>query len=146
MSLSSSVDLLGLELRAMREEDRNYVLSSWLRSYGEAPEFRSVKRSVYFALYEPLVKDLLSRSTVAVATMPEAPDVVLGWMAVEGDTLHYVLTKPRWRRLGIASFLLADLAALPAAYTHVFPSGAAERLIPATWCYEPMRRFRKRAA
>lgn len=137
---------LGLELRPMREEDYNYVLSSWLRSYAQSPEFRSTPRCVYFALYEPIVKDLVARSTIAVATMPEAPGVVLGWLAVEGEVLHYVLTKPRWRRLGIAEYLLADLTGLPATYTHAFPLGASQRLVPPIWTYDASRRFQRTAA
>jgi GNAT superfamily N-acetyltransferase len=134
------------ELRAMREDDRNYVLSSWLRSYAESGEFRGVTRSVYFALYEPLVKQLLARSTVAVATLPDAPDVVLGWMAIESDCLHYLLVKPRWRKLGIGRWLLQQIGEVDAVYTHAFPRGAGEKLVPASWSYDPMRRFERKAA
>lgn len=135
-------DVLELVLRPMRPEDRNFVLSSWLRSAAESLEFRRMARSVFFRLYTPVVLDLLERSTVAVATLPERHDVVLGWIAVEGDTLHYVLTKQRWRQLGIATFLLQDLAQLPAVYTHRFPR-EAERLVPECWRYEPHRRFKQ---
>lgn len=129
----------------MRDEDRNYVLSSWLRSYAEGPEFRGIARGTYFALYEPVVKDILARSVVAIATLPEQPDVVIGWMAIEDEALHYALVKPRWRKLGIARWLLADVLEIAATYTHV-PSGAFARLIPPTWTYDPMRRFGRRAA
>ena len=134
------------ELRAMRDEDRNYVLSSWLRSYAESPEFRGVTRSVYFALYEPLVKQMLARSTVAVATLPEEPDVVLGWMAIEDDALHYLLVKPRWRKLGIGRWLMGHVGEMGAVYTHAFPRGAGEKMVPASWVYSPMRRFAERKA
>lgn len=135
------------QLRPMREDDRNYVLSSWLRSYAESGEFRGVTRAVYFALYEPLVKRLLERSTVAVATLPEATDVVLGWMAIEDDALHYLLVKPRWRKLGIAKWLLGSIGDVGGTvYTHAFPRGVGEKLIPASWTYDPMRRFERKAA
>jgi GNAT superfamily N-acetyltransferase len=133
-------------LRCMRDEDRNYVLSSWLRSYAEGPEFRNVPRSVYFGLYEPLVKQLLARSTIAVATLPDAEDVVLGWMAVEDDALHYVLVKPRWRKLGIARWLLGQISATGAVYTHAPPLREGGTLIPSAWVYDPRRRFGERQA
>ena len=136
-------DTLRLELRPMRDGDRNFVLSSWLRSYAEANEFRGMKRSSYFALYAPVVEVLLGRSTVMVATMPEASDVVLGWLAAEGELLHYVLTKPRWRKLGIARFMLADMKDLAVKYTHQAPRMAP---IPAAWTYDSDARFRKAAA
>lgn len=133
------------QLRAMQPEDRNYVLSSWLRSYAELPEFRGLRRSVFFALYEPLVKAMVARSTVAVATLPDAQDVVLGWMAIEGDTLHYVLVKPRWRKLGIARWLLSQVEGMPVVYTHAPPVWAGEKL-PESWTYDPMRRWERKAA
>lgn len=149
---------LALELRGLREDDeheRNYVLSSWLLSYAETSrkrrtrdtqggEFQGLTRDAYFALYEPVVKRLIERSTIAIAWTESLPDSVLGWMAVEGDTLHYVLVKPRWRKLGIASWMLRDLRPMPAMYTHMAP--AAERLLGESWSFEPMRRFEKRAA
>lgn len=137
---------LELSWRPMREEDRNYVLSSWLRSYGEGPEFRHLARGVYFALYEPVVQRLVERSTVAIVWTPELADTVLGWLAVEGDNVvHYFLTKPRFRRFGIARWMTAELATLPAVFTHQ-PTAAASRLVGSAWTYDPMRRFQRRAA
>ncbi len=133
-------------LREMRDGDRNYVLSSWLRSYADAPEFRGTQRPVYFAMYEPLVKSIIARSTVAVATLPESTDVVLGWMAIEGDALHYLLVKPRWRKLGIATWLLEQLGDIQATYTHAPSTAVGAKLIPAGWVYNPMRRFERQAA
>lgn len=133
-------------LRNVRDEDRNYILSSWLRSYAEAPEFRSVEKRVYYRLYEPLVKAMLSRSAVAVATLPDAPDVVLGWMAIEDDALHYVLVKPRWRKLGIAKWLVGQLEGIDLVYTHPPASVAAIHMIQPNWTYDPIRRFPKEAA
>lgn len=146
---------LDLQWREMRDEDRNYVLSSWLLSYSEAAEFRGLGRdvytrgrahAVYCGLYQPIIKQLVERSTVAVAYDPELPDTIIGWMAVEGDdVLHYVMVKPRFRKFGVAHWMTRDLAAMPAVYTHV-PSPAAIRLIGDAWTYDPMRRFEKRAA
>lgn len=148
----------------MRDDDRAYVISSWLNSYAEVGrrprrvdpktkevqdeggEFRGTARGAYFAIYEPIVKQLLARSTVAVATLPEEPDVVLGWMAIEDDVLHYLLVKPRWRRLGIARWLLGQLGDINAVYTHRPAPSVGARLIPASWSFDQMRRFERRAA
>jgi GNAT superfamily N-acetyltransferase len=127
----------------MREEDRNYVLSSWLRSYAESREFRHVPRPVYFRLYEPAVKAMLERSTVVIATMPESADVVLGWLATEGEVLHYMLVKPRWRRLGIAGHLLEGMSGLALEFTHEFPTFMH---VPPSWRYDPAKRFEMKEA
>lgn len=137
---------LDLQWREMRDEDRNYVLSSWLRSYAEGPEFRSIARGVYFELYEPVVKRLLERSTVAIAWDPALPHTVLGYLVVEGDSvIHYVCVKRRFRRCGIGRWMTRDLAKLPATFTHA-ATLAASRLCGSEWTYDPMRRFEKKAA
>jgi len=135
------VTALDLHWREMRDGDRNYVLSSWLRSYAEAPEFRSVARPVFFAIYEPVVKRMLERSTVAIAHDPELPDdSVLGFLVVEGESLvHYVHTKRRFRRMGIARWMTKDIASMAATFTHS-PTPIAARLCGPTWTHDPKRR------
>ncbi len=134
-------DELGLDLRAMREADRNYILSSWIKSYAsrslDARDYGAHRREFYDD-YAPVVRDLLARSQIIVACLREEPDVVVGWAAIEGDALHYVLVKPRWRRLGVARWMLTDFAALPVVVTHR-TSDSGRCPIPAAWVY---RRFR----
>jgi hypothetical protein len=157
------VTALDLTLREMRDEDRNYVLSSWLLSYENTSrrarwvdprtrevvdgggEFRSMPRAMYFRLYEPIVESLLRRSTVVIAALPEADDAIVSWFAAEGDVLHYVHTKNRFRKLGAAAWLLRDALALPVTYTHE-PRPFCRSLIGAAWTYDPMRRFERKAA
>lgn len=137
---------LGLQWRPMREEDRNYILSAWLRSYAEGPEFCRLFRGTFFALYQPIVEDLLARSTVAVAYFPDLPDTVAGFLVVEGDSvLHYIHTRRRFRREGIGRWMTKDMARVHATYTHQ-PSAIALRLCGPDWTYDPMRRFERRAA
>lgn len=144
-----NADVLDLRWREWRRDDeteRNYVLSSWLRSYAECPEFRSLARSVYFEIYTPVVERLLARSTVVVAWTPDLPETVIGWMAIEGDdVLHYVLVKRRFRRLGIGRWMTRDLAQLSASFTHQ-PALVGSRLVGDAWTYDPMRRFDRKAA
>jgi hypothetical protein len=139
----------GLELqwREMRKDDYSYVLSSWLRSYARSSEFWSLPLGVYYALYQPVVKVMLDRSTVAIAFTPDLPDTIVGWTAIEGDdTLHYFVTKSRFRRMGVATWMLKDLRELPAVYTHRPTSLAVMRVIGPSWTYDGMRRFPDRKA
>lgn len=45
---------------------------------------------------------------VAVACLPEDPDVILGFsiVSVDGTILHWVYVKKKWRRYGIATKLV----------------------------------------
>lgn len=130
------------ELNRGDEQECNLVLAGWLRTYVD--QSHGVERSVFFRLYEPLVTELIARSTVVVACMPEAHDAIYGWVVFDGTTLHYVCVKPRWQRFGIASHLLADFQKLPVTYTHRTADGM--RLpVPGTWSYAPMARFKEAA-
>lgn len=131
-----------LELRPMRDTDRHFVLNSWLKSYAaksaDARDYTGAAWRLFSRDYVQVVRDLLERSTVVVACLREEPDSVIGWFAVEGDAIHYVLVKPRWRRLGVARWMLTDYAELPVVFTHR-TSDAAKCPIPKGWIY---RRFR----
>jgi GNAT superfamily N-acetyltransferase len=152
-----------LELRTMTDDDRSYVISSWLRSYAwegrdaKAYEPRPVKglpwhppRS-FFDDYSEVVLDLVKRSTVIVAGLRGIADSIVGWFALEGDTLHYLLVKPKFRRMGIARWLVGDAATQPLSYTHSVRDLESRRddktggtlaplvAIPSAWTY---RRFR----
>ena len=133
-------------------DDRNHVTFNWLRSYVEATGIRDrpamtrhgLEYSVFFELYRPIVRAITARSTVMFAAVPDVPTAFYGWAAFEGDLLHYVYVKPRWRRLGIASWLLRDFLKLPVTYTHRTRDGM--RLpVPEAWTYAPMRRFAEAA-
>lgn len=135
--------LLPLQWREWRQDDVtevNYVISSWVRSYSEAPEFKGIARAVFFDIYEPVVKRLLARSTVAIAWTPDLPDTVLGYLVIEGDNVvHYVHTKRRFRRTGIARWMTKDIVSMPATFTHS-PTPIAARLCGPTWKHDPTRR------
>lgn len=137
-----SNDTLNLQWREMRDDDYGYVCSSWLRSYRDhCPEFKRLARGVYIALYKPIVRRLLECATVAIAHDPDLPTTVLGFLVVEGDNvIHYVHTKERWRKLGVAKWMLRDFVDMPAIFTHQ-PSLIAMRLCGPTWKYDSMRRF-----
>ncbi len=131
------------ELNRDDPQELNLVLAGFLRTYTDSSS--GVERSVFFKLCEPLVRNLMARSTVVVACMPEAHDAVMGWMMWEGDVLHYVCIKPRWARLGIASWMLKDFAEKPVVYTHITPAGA-KLGVPEAWGYRPLLRFPAEAA
>lgn len=131
----------------MRADDRNYILSSWTRSYaGRAREAREYATlDAFYEDYGPIVSALLDRSRVLVAALKEDPDIIVGWLAIEDETLHYALVKPRWRKLGVARWMLSELAEVPLSYSHV-TSDALRCPIPAAWAFRRFRIWPRRAA
>lgn len=140
-----------LEWRSERPEDRHFVLSSWMRSFEKGgDEARCyADRRRYFEDHQPVVKDILARSSVLVACLPDASDVVVGWMCVEAETLHYIQVKPRFRRSGVASWMLEQFRNVALSYSHRtrdFGRFAMTFLPPgAPWTYRPLRKYSERA-
>jgi len=131
-----------LQLRPMSEADEHLVFNSWMRSYAEksadARDYTGAAFGWFSRDYAPVIRSLIARSDIVVACLKDSPDSVVGWMAIEDDCLHYVLVKPRWRRLGVARWMLAGIASLPLVFTHR-TSDAQACPIPEGWAY---RRFR----
>ena len=109
------------ELNRDDEQEVNLVISMWLRSYtgsrkggaegSHVPKnvAAGVEASVFNRIYQPVVKDLISRSRIVCAASKD-DSFVYGFMAWEGDTLHYIAVKLKWVRLGLATWMLDDWA------------------------------------
>lgn len=132
---------LGLTWRALLPDERNYVLSSWLRSYaGKSHDPRDYDEFREFCDdYARVIRDLFARSTIAVATFRDTPELMAGWIATEGDVLHYVVTKTRWRNMGVSKWMLADFQSMPVQYTHRTTDSKRYIRIPETWTYRRWR-------
>lgn len=128
----------------------HHVHSAWLHSAWRRPDreltsLARVNKGLFYALYSPVVDRLIRRSQITIAALPDVSDVALGWIAVEGNLLHYVYTKMAWRRLGIGRYLVEQRAPKDVLYTHL-PRSSVIPKVPATWKYDPMRRFERMSA
>lgn len=116
----------GFHVRPGTPADHNFVLHWWIRSY-QGPALRGYSEALpkwpwpkadvelWRADMEALAKALLARGTLTVVGLPDIPDSVCSWAVTTGPTLHYVCTKPRWQRLGLARWLVRELR--PTEYT-----------------------------
>ncbi len=95
-------------IRPASSSDQAFVLDSWLRSFGQGRTWfwRGVHGDRFYSGHRKIAEDLLSRGLVLVACLEQVPDAVLGWMCVEGDCLHYVYVKSKYRKKGVARELL----------------------------------------
>lgn len=136
--------MIDLHFREMAPADRNYIVHSWLQTFSHSAEARHAYdgRIYHFNVdYNRVIDGILGRSKVLVACLPENHDVVVGWVCVEADTLHYVLVKPNFRECGVAGRLLDGMDALPLAYTHKTAAAMRRLRFPTTWAYRPFRRY-----
>ncbi len=114
---------LELIYRTGDEGDRNLILHSWIREGYVSTFARTMGVGVWNENHERLLREhVLPRSSVTVACLPDLQDAVMAYAVHEGPALHFVWTKPRWRKLGIARRLLSTLPAIQFA-THRVDSG-----------------------
>ncbi len=92
-------------IRPLREEERAFVLSSWLKSYRNAPHMRLVDNATYYAKQAANIMAMLDCSRCLVAADPEEDTVLWGFIVVEYDYCHYVYVKHLMRHHGLARSL-----------------------------------------
>lgn len=108
---------LPIAFRDGTDADAGLIFSSWLRSYYDArpPAIWDIQREVYFADsgHHGVVERILRVSRVLIAHPPDDPDEVYGWACGGAGLLHYVYVKELWRRKGVATRLVAEVAPGP---------------------------------
>lgn len=103
-----------MKIRPMREGDVNFILSTWLRSYYEELKRNGSKGvaypkdDVFFQGHQAEIKARLSEMSVKVCVAPDDDNQIIGWAAIEGDTVHYVYVKQVFRQMGVARNLLSE--------------------------------------
>lgn len=122
-------------VRKMVEEDKAFILSTWLRGYRHSSTFaQRVTNEVYYRWHHLLLERLLARETAValVACLDDSPEVILGYLAMEkqdASVLHWVYVKADFRRMGIARKLI-DAAGLPRDLAGVEFTHATDRALP----------------
>jgi hypothetical protein len=99
-------------------KDIPFIYSTWLDSYRYDSDIgKSCRNIIFFNNYRFIIDELLENSKTLVACIPDDPEVIFGFMTVEGKYLHYAYTKHSFQRLGIANDLY-KLHDSPTYYTH----------------------------
>jgi GNAT superfamily N-acetyltransferase len=105
-----------LGLRAAKQEDLNFILSSWLRSYRDAK--RTMKNHDYFTGQQKLIAALADRRSLVIGCDVDKPDWIVGYACgqklEDGSLLlDYVYVKQPYRERGIGKALIAALGWAP---------------------------------
>jgi hypothetical protein len=100
-------------VRLGTEKDWNFIIPSWGEGVWNGCGVRQtsdISFAVFRTLFTDVQKRLLEKSTVYVSTLPDAPDVVIGYAVVDhGDPtqLHWATVKRGFQGLGIMRDILA---------------------------------------
>ena len=109
-------------IRPPSAKDMEYIRHTWLSSYRSSPWAGVVPNNLYEHVYGETIDQLILRGMkFVVVANPADPSFLLAWLAYEESTddsvspprrgyvIHYMFTKPTYRRLGCISQTLAHL-------------------------------------
>lgn len=123
-------------IRDYREEDKNLVLSTFLRGvyHGGSP-FSEMPKQLFMHHYHRVAEHFLTNHKIVVACLDSDINTVLGYaMLVPGtDKIAYVFVKKPWRGIGIAKKLVPDNIKFFTHYTKVGLSIARKK----GWHFNP---------
>lgn len=95
-----------IEVRKAQEQDTNFILSTWLKGALHGNSFFSlIPRDTFFENYERVIKAIIERAETRIATLPDDPNIILGYSVTEPGIIHWVYVKKAWRKMGIAKTL-----------------------------------------
>jgi len=137
------------------EVDKNFILSSFLKSYKNAPEIKYISDAVYYSSFKQQFIDLLEYEAilgnVLIITNAADPTQIYGYIIFnqteQNDpnnilpliTIHYIYIKYPFRKFRIATEVLQNLGVdknTPTLYTYARNFNN----IPEAWTYDPYRR------
>lgn len=89
--------------------DINFIFATWLNGLRYGSDFYGlVDKASYFKNYHEVIKNIIERPTasILVACLTDDNDTIIGYSISEPTILHWVFTKPVWRKLGIGKDLI----------------------------------------
>lgn len=125
MAISSSD--LPVAYRQSRDDDRAFILSTWLRSYKGRGMSYGVDADAYYAGERIVAERLLDAYGATIACADDDDDVIYGWVVADGQIVHYGYVKRELRHAGLEECLLSEAGVdpgKPATQTHLIPAFA----------------------
>ncbi len=116
-----------IEIRQATKDQLSFVFATWLRNYKHSSQFaRKIKNATFFKWHHLVIERIFDRpnTLVLIATPQGESEPILGYAVLEAQdgtpVIHYVYVKDDFRRMGIATKLIAA-SRLPldrAVFTH----------------------------
>ena len=100
---------LPIVLRPGAASDLAYVCDSWRTTFHLGYGALGSERKHYHQEISRLFERILPKASVRIACDPTDPDVIVGFAVFTDTELHYAFVRKDFRRMGVATALLADL-------------------------------------
>lgn len=109
-------------IRPFWYDDLPFIFSSWLKSlrWGNS-YYQSIDQDSYFKGQHRAIERILGdkTTTVKVACLADAPEVLVGYAAYTGTVLHFVYVKEDWRGIGLAKDMVPNTIKTVSNFTRV---------------------------
>lgn len=103
-------DFSGLyDIRDYKEEDKNFIISTFLKGlYYDDSWFSLIEKNTFMDNYKKVIEALIQKCVIKVACLKDEQDVIIAYSLLSQDfqTISWVYCKKEWRRKGIARSLL----------------------------------------
>jgi GNAT superfamily N-acetyltransferase len=109
MADKASYRIIIFEGNSLPKQYLNLVTSKWMRNFRYGNDYiKLIDADNYFANYSQYIRLVLNlpETIVALATLTDDEDVVLGFSVISGKTLQYVHVHKDMRRQGIGKQLI----------------------------------------
>lgn len=100
-------------IRPFREQDKNFILASWLRGlYYGGSWFSEIPKDVFMAYYHEHLERILklSNTEIKIACLSSDNDVIIGYalFAKAQNALHWIHVKKNFRGIGVSKQLIPE--------------------------------------
>lgn len=101
-----------LHVRDAELEDKSFIFNSFLEGlYNGNSFFNLMKRKTFMESYKHVLGKIITRLNVIILVMclNDDPRVIVGYSLIQdGHILHWVFVKKKWRKCGVAHFLVPE--------------------------------------
>jgi hypothetical protein len=97
-----------VNIRDLNQNDESFIYSSWLRSYRNSPQMKTLSNDVYYSNHKRVVESLLKNSTVKILCSVEDPSHIFGFFSYSNNILHFLYVKYNYRKMGLATHLFSE--------------------------------------
>lgn len=114
---------MDIEVRAYNSiGDEAYVLGTWLNSYANNADVRSIPKPIYYIQQRLRIMRILNHieTYILVCCDKETPEVIYGYAVCQApNIIHYIYTKGSYKNTSVARSLLEHFDKNePVYYTH----------------------------
>jgi ribosomal protein S18 acetylase RimI-like enzyme len=113
---------LPVKIRPMTAEDFGHIVVTWCKSYKTSDFAEEIKFDTYMDHHKDLVQKAVETGEGAVLCLEDDETLIIAYIVYElheqHSVVHYVHTKPKFRRFGFASQLIDHIAHKNFTITH----------------------------